>query len=201
MINISEQINFTSNLERVDMHIESVSRQTGKLRVTFSDIPMSEIEKLEHGSYDVKMKPSNQMWDQETHSDISYKSKIYLELDEDGTYTFSEEEGVTQYPDKLELEGEITLDPNWKENMKEALKMSAESVRAVYEITVIDRGNGEILINGQVVGKSEESAKFNMGVYQDLNQFDLDIDDVAIIIHQLGTFKLLDEENKEKPVE
>jgi len=149
------------------MHIESVSRQTGKLRVTFSDIPMSEIEKLEHGSYDVKMKPSNQMWDDETYSD------------------------------KSELEGEITLNLNWVEEREENENMSAESVRAVYEITVIDRRNGEILINGKVVGKSEESAKFNMGVYQDLNQFDLDIDDVAIIIHQLGTFKLLDEENKE----
>lgn len=72
------------------------------------------------------------------------------------------------------------------EKYKEVKNKSMENL---YNVIVIDKER-DILIDKKVVAKNPESAKFNAEVYDHLKKSGLTLDDVTVIVNQLGTVEV-----------
>lgn len=59
----------------------------------------------------------------------------------------------------------------------------------LFNITVVDT-NRDILLDKKVISTSVENAKFNSGLYDILKEKELTLDDVTVIVTQLGSVKV-----------
>lgn len=65
------------------------------------------------------------------------------------------------------------------------IKEDEKKMETLYSVIVIDKER-DILIDEKVVAKNQESAKFNADVYDHLKKSGLTLDDVTVIVNQLG---------------
>lgn len=76
----------------------------------------------------------------------------------------------------------------------ESPERSEEGMKNVYQVIVIVKKTGEILMNTIAIGRNEEEAKFNVGVYAQVKEDVLELDEVAMIVNKLGFYHEEDED-------
>lgn len=88
-------------------------------------------------------------------------------------------------PDELET----IINFSGTSDNSESSERSRERMKNVYQVIVIIKETDAILINTTAIGIDEEEAKFNVGVYAQLKEDNLKLDEVAIIMNKLGHYR------------